>query len=60
MKALFIDFENLKNELSSYRGKRTVETWNNLREVAKGHYDQNVINMLDSSGFIKEWLREED
>ena len=56
MKTLMIDFENLKNELNSYRGKRNVENWNKLRETAKGHYNHDVINMLDGSGFIKEWL----
>ena len=50
--------ETLKKELNSYQGIRTVKIWNELRENAKSKYPNTVINELDGSGFIQEWLKQ--
>ena len=53
------DLETLKKELNSYAGKRDVELWNKLRELAKEEYSKEVIYELDGSEFIHQWLRSE-
>lgn len=52
------EFKNLKIELNSFQGIRTVKVWNILREEAKSKYSNSVINELDGSGFIQEWLKQ--
>ena len=52
------EFKNLKIELNSFQGIRTVKVWNTLRENAKSKYSNSVINELDGSGFIQEWLKQ--
>ena len=47
-------FETLKTLMSQ---AHSVENWNELREVAKKHYSQDLINELDSSGYIKQVLK---
>lgn len=53
------DLEALKKELNGIAGKRDVELWNELRELAKSEYPKEVIYELDGSGFIHQWLRSE-
>jgi len=50
------DFENLKSDLANFGLARTVENWNICRQNAKYIYDRKVIDMLDASGFIVNWL----
>ena len=52
------EFKNLKEELNAFQGIRTVKVWNELRENAKSKYPNTVINELDGSGFIQEWLKQ--
>lgn len=52
------EFKNLKEELNAFQGIRTVKIWNELRENAKLQYSDTVINELDGSGFIQEWVRQ--
>jgi hypothetical protein len=49
--------QEVKNELSAYTGIRDVETWNQIRNAFKLLYPISVINELDGSGYIVEWLK---
>lgn len=49
--------EEAKKELSCYTGERTVENWNIIRDAFKLLYPMSVINELDGSGYIVEWLK---
>lgn len=48
------DFDLLKTFMSQ---AKSVERWNELRDVAKKYYSPELINELDSSGYIKKVLK---
>jgi len=37
-----------------------VDHWNQLREIAKGEYSFEIINLLDASGFIRKVIKVSD
>jgi len=51
-------YKELKDELNAVES-RTVDSWNDLRQLAKAKYDSEVIWMLDASGLINAWLNYE-
>lgn len=55
METMINDFTKLKNFMSP---AKNVEEWNDLRDAAKKVFAQETINELDTSGYIKEVLRE--
>lgn len=51
------EYEAILKEFDSYKGVRTVETWNAIREDCKIKFSQQAISWLDGSGHITSWLK---
>ena len=57
MKNSKLNFQDCIDILNNVeKENRTVQVWNDTRDVLKDDCDAVAINDLDSSGFIHEWM----
>lgn len=53
------NLDEVKAYMASQKGPRTVSFWNYLREeLKKAKVKNTLINQLDASGYISEWLKQ--
>ena len=51
------ELERVQRGLAEYKGVRTVEKWNELREELKSTENDVVMGDLDASAYITKWLK---